>query len=212
MSFARAEQTSVLTDDGISFMGFTRVGENTTWTAAYSNMDVGFSLDSTTTVSVEGLFSHWDLDGGSYGSISPSIRLETADGSQTIFDTSDFSYWEFSGYGAEHFTVPEGFDEDLLSYVATNTNAGSGNPVGMGLMTTITLDAGAYRLLVDNSGTACGYQFEDAYDMCGDFGASFGTTAFRMATVVPVPPALLLFPSALAVLGWFRRRGLPAGP
>jgi hypothetical protein len=29
---------------------------------------------------------------------------------------------------------------------------------------------------------------------------------FAMSTVVPVPPALVLFPSALAALGWVRRR------
>jgi hypothetical protein len=66
------------------------------------------------------------------------------------------------------------------------------------LAMTINLDAGVYRLLVHSEkGLTGGYEY----------GASrYGSVDFAMTSVVPVPPALLLFPSALAVLGWLRRK------
>ena len=74
------------------------------------------------------------------------------------------------------------------------------------LDSTLVLAAGTYNLRVDSRYTVdC--DPNNALGGCIDFGVGGSKSAsFTMAALVPVPPALLLFPSALVALGWFRRR------
>ena len=87
----------------------------------------------------------------------------------------------------------------------------------------LALDAGSYRLRIElqaenigcysgsyDTGGRCwwaGVWMEDYFRSDGPSSAIYETDLnFAMATVVPIPPTLVLFPSALAALGWARRR------
>jgi hypothetical protein len=60
----------------------------------------------------------------------------------------------------------------------------------------VQLAAGDYKIDLDLTSSATAYE--------GD-GGGISRMRFK-ASVIPIPPALVLFPSALAALGWMRRR------
>lgn len=83
------------------------------------------------------------------------------------------------------------------------TNWESENSFDRDLDSKVTLAAGAYRLRVEAATDARCHSYPN---YCGDYGSSISVNAEFTMSVVPVPPALVLFPSALAALGWLRRR------
>lgn len=83
------------------------------------------------------------------------------------------------------------------------TNWESGTVFDRDLDSKVTLAAGAYRLRVEAATDVRCYEWPNA---CGDYGSKNTLNAEFNMSVVPLPPALVLFPSALAMLGWLRRR------
>jgi hypothetical protein len=101
-------------------------------------------------------------------------------------------------------------DEIALNWVheAYNLDCASGYCDSYSLESRVLLAAGTYQLVVTNvDSKSCSGEWG-----CEEIYSSERSTdmVFSMS-VVPVPPALVLFPSALAALGWVRRRRVNSG-
>ena len=200
-SSSAASQTSSLGAQEISFQGSTVVSSDN-WSGSSSAIEMVFTLDTETRFNVSGLYS-WDSFLGGGGG-STDIRLETADGSSTVFDQSNFQA-ELSvsgGYLTESApSLAENFGQDMVDYVWPGGDYGFLYSYQQSLL----LGPGTYRLIIDIESKQCGEDLVE-YVFCGDYG-QFGSrdVAFQMSTV-PVPAAVWLFGSALAGLGWLGKK------
>jgi hypothetical protein len=141
---------------------------------------------------------------GAYGEsvFDISFSLDQA----TTFAVSGYRDCYFSFSGTCDFTPGDflletsGGQEVSLDWQLVFDN---GYDETLSLDSTITLAAGTYHLWIRSRyGVYCDSGFG-----CFDFAQGGNeSVTFAMTTVVPIPSALLLFPSALAVLGWVRRR------
>lgn len=193
---ADARQQSSLGADSITFVAEASTrGEVWGDIAARSFLETTFSLDSATTFRIAGVLGGYGFAGGSCLVLAGCLdfQLATADGATTFLDTSNFLFTNLA-------TTP-GVDPGLITWL-NQTDAcitiGGCNSRARYVDATITLGPGSYRFLADVNVAR--------YDRSGDYEAeSFGIMNVQMS-VVPVPPALVLFPSALALLGWVRSR------
>lgn len=171
---------------------------------AFATTVVEFSLDSLTEIAFSGLLTQQNFLGYSFPSDEIyGFRLESAATGQALFNIDlqdaqwtvplDYDFPTDSYDLAEDLSMA--FDPDLVDHIWPGPLDGSKEATVAAFRQSLSLEAGAYRLVASYGEVNGGFD---------DLSAG-SRTAFRMS-VVPVPPALLLFPSALAALGWWRRR------
>ena len=127
----------------------------------------------------------------------------------TRFDLTGFSRWYESfdplGVVRENSVLLEtlGGEEVELDWQLTNEDFGDFYGETYDLDSRIWLDAGSYHLrVVTEAAMDCGSEELG----CMDFGAGVRARADFAMSVVPVPAAVWFFGSALAGLGWMRRK------
>jgi hypothetical protein len=196
--YVRANQSSSLGNSAINFSGSVRaqgVEGSPLHDAASTLLDVSFDLAST---------SFFQLS----AELSEVLGCVSVEGSD---------YCSSPGDGYDALLVLEDLGTGTSIFSATNASE-----IDALNGTLLALDAGSYRLRVELGvdNMAC---YSGSFDTHGNcwwtqpfFSAYFGEGPssviydtdlnFAMSTVVPVPPALVLFPSALAALGWVRWR------